>query len=135
MRVSVMHDRFKRVLHYAGGKAGNMKRKQENPFIGTWRIVWMKEWDQDYVDMEVQGHFTFNEKRLGNFQFGLIQGELDWRVQDARLEFTWDGCDEGDQISGRGWAEIKQGELVGQIFIHLGDDSEFRAVRQSNEET
>jgi len=40
--------------------------------------------------MEVPGYFTFNKKCLGNFQFGLVQGEMDWRVQDARLEFTWD---------------------------------------------
>lgn len=111
-----------------------MKRKPKNPFIGTWRIVWMEVWGQDYVDMEVPGYFTFGEKDLGDFQFGLVQGEMDWRLQDARLEFTWDGWDEGDQMSGRGWVEIDKGELRGRIFIHLGDDSEFRAVRQSNEQ-
>jgi hypothetical protein len=25
------------------------------PFVGTWRIVEMEVWDQDYVNMEVPG--------------------------------------------------------------------------------
>jgi hypothetical protein len=45
-----------------------MKRKQENPFVGKWRIVWMKEWDQDYVDMEAPDYFAFNI-RLGAEEF------------------------------------------------------------------
>ena len=37
--------------------------------------------------------------------------------------------DEMDPASGRGWAVIENGELRGRIFIHLGDDSMFRARR------
>jgi len=33
------------------------------PFIGTWFIVEMEAWDQEYVNMEVQGHFTFKKER------------------------------------------------------------------------
>lgn len=102
-----------------------------NPFLAAWRIVWMADWDQDYVDMEVPGHFTFEKKGLGNFQFGLVQAQMDYRINGNRVEFTWSGFDEGTEISGRGFAEIAQGELHGHIYIHLGDDSAFRAVKQS----
>lgn len=105
-----------------------------NPFVGTWRIVWMSGWDQDYVDMEVPGHFAFESGRSGSFQFGAVQGQMDCRTSSRptpRVEFTWRGFDEGDDLTGRGHAEIVDGELSGHLYIHDGDDSAFRAVRQA----
>lgn len=55
-------------------------------FIGKWRITEMEAWDQEFVDMEVAGHFTFARKDLGSFQFGLVQGEIDWRIEPADRE-------------------------------------------------
>jgi hypothetical protein len=101
-----------------------------NPFIGKWRIVWMDGWDQDYVDTEVPGHITFEKKGLGNFQFGLVRGTMDCRLDAGRVEFTWHGFEEGDEMSGRGFADIVGGELRGHLYIHLGDDSAIRAVKQ-----
>jgi hypothetical protein len=50
----------------------------------------------------------------------------------AGVEFSWDGDDEGDQVSGRGWASVVDGETIeGQVLFHLGDDSSFRAKRFS----
>lgn len=101
--------------------------------IGAWRIVWMSGWDQDYVDMEAPGHITFGKGSAGSFQFGMVQGQMDCRLdglQGRRIEFTWHGFDEGDELNGRGHAEVVDGELHGHIYIHLGDDSAFRAIRQ-----
>lgn len=105
-----------------------------NPFIGPWRIVWMSDWDQDYVDMDVPGHFTFGPGRSGSFQFGMVQGQMDYKVdgrQSRRIDFTWHGFDEGDELTGRGYAELVNGKLQGRIDIHLGDDSAFRAMRKT----
>lgn len=103
------------------------------PFIGTWYIVEMEAWDQEYVNMEVPGHFTFREDGTGHFQFGLVQGEMDCRMGTddgrERIEFTWEGQDEMDSVSGRGWAVIENGDLHGRIFLHQGDDSTFQARR------
>jgi len=44
------------------------------PFIGTWFIAEMEVWDQEYVNMEVPGHFTFKKDGSGHFQFGLVPG-------------------------------------------------------------
>lgn len=101
----------------------------KNPFVGPWRIVWMSGWDQDYVDMEVPGHLTFETGQSGSFQFGR-DCRID-RRQDQRIEFTWQGFDEGDELAGRGHAEIVGDELQGHLYIHLGDDSAFRAVRKA----
>jgi hypothetical protein len=44
--------------------------------------------------------------------------------------FTWQGSDEGDEVSGRGWAARNaDGTLGGHVYFHLGDDSAFRAER------
>lgn len=107
---------------------------KQNPFASPWRIVWMSDWDQDCVDMEVPGHITFGTGRSGSFQFGMVQGQMDCQIdkrQDQRIEFTWHGFDEGDELTGRGHAEIVDCELQGHLYIHLGDDSAFRAVRRT----
>lgn len=72
--------------------------------------------------------------RDGTGQFGFIaaRGWLDSRpverVGHVGVEFTWDGVDEGDQVSGRGWATLVNSEKVeGHLFFHMGDDSSFRA--------
>jgi uncharacterized protein YndB with AHSA1/START domain len=77
--------------------------------------------------MEVPGHFIFNKDGTGHFQFGLVRGEMDCRIETAnepeRIEFSWEGQEELDSTSGRGWAVIEFGEIRGRIFFHLGDDS------------
>ena len=83
-----------------------MKAKLK-PFVGTWSIVEMEAWDQEYVNMEVPGHFTFKKDGTGNFQFGLVQREMDCRIETVenteRLEFSWEGQDESNPVCGRGW--------------------------------
>jgi hypothetical protein len=108
-------------------------KKKIQPFIGKWSIVEMEVWDQEYVNMEVPGHLTFKKDGTGHFQFGLVQGWMDCRVETVdgreRIEFSWEGQDELDPASGRGWAVIENEELRGRIFFHMGDDSGFEAKR------
>ena len=109
------------------------KSKQKNEFEGRWRITWMDQWGQDYVDEEVEGFVEFNSKGLGSFHFGYVQGQIDYRpgTRDGKpaAEFSWDGNDEMGQAMGRGWAVLDGNEIHGMICIHLGDESEFRASR------
>ena len=104
------------------------------PFVGKWRITEMEVWDQDYVDMEVQGFFLIDLGGTGRFQFGLVSGDIDGRVEQRgsspRFEFSWSGQDENDPACGRGWAIIEDGELCGRIYLHLADDSAFRAIKR-----
>lgn len=111
------------------------KRKPQSPFPGLWHIVSMSEWDEDYFNAEVQAFIRFEASGRGSFQFGYVQGEIDARTTTREgmpaVEFSWDGADgaDGTPLSGRGWAVLRDGQLDGAIFIHLGDDSEFAAIR------
>ena len=70
---------------------------------------------------------------MGNFEFGAIKAETDYSVEKIgnteRIEFTFEGYDEYDPVSGRGWATIKNDTLTGKIYFHAGDDSEFKAKK------
>jgi hypothetical protein len=111
------------------------KPKPASPISGRWRIVSMSAWEDDYLDEEVQAFFQFEEQGSGSFQFGYIQGLLDWRTTNREgkpaVEFSWEGGDgaDGTPLTGRGWGVLEGSELKGMFFIHLGDDSEFVAKR------
>ena len=120
----------------AAGKRGTARKKRAKRGAGLadrWRIVWMENWDQDFVDAEVEGYFEFDRDGTGEFQFGYVRGDIDYREveRDGKpaLEFSWDGHDEMDPAQGRGWAVMKGDELHGMIFFHGGDDSEFVAKK------
>ena len=92
-----------------------------NQYRGTWRIIEMEQWDQDYIDLVVPGYIAFREDNQGEFQFGTVHGNLDYRVEPyqepARLEFSWEGEAEMDPVSGRGWAMIQDGQLQGETLL------------------
>jgi hypothetical protein len=101
---------------------------------GRWRITEMDNWDQEAVDLVEPGFIEFDEDGLGELGFIAVTGELDCRDADLDgrpgVEFSWQGSDEGDDVSGRGWAALNpDGKLEGHIYFHLGDDSAFCAER------
>lgn len=110
-----------------------MTRVATELLIGYWRIVAMELWDRDYLDLEVPAHLTLGGARSGSFQFGAVRGGIDYRVsaREGRpfLEFSWEGFNDTDPSSGRGWATVEGDELRGRLFLHMGDDSAFTAQR------
>ncbi|NUR95684.1 MAG: hypothetical protein HOV67_10550 [Kribbellaceae bacterium] len=92
----------------------------------------MSGWDRDAIDLLEPGFIEFAGDGTGQFGFIAVRGWLDCRPGcggGPGVEFTWDGVDEGDQVSGRGWAVLIDHETIeGHLFFHLGDDSSFRAV-------
>jgi len=69
----------------------------------------------------------------GQFRFIAVDGWMDCRhgQRNGRpsVDFTWDGNDECDPASGRGWVHLqKDGSLTGHIYFHHGDDSGFKAI-------
>lgn len=100
--------------------------------IGRWRIVAMSGWDRGAIDLVEPGFIEFSGNGSGQFGFIAVRGWLDCRTaeRDGRtgVEFTWDGADEGQEVSGRGWAVLVDNETIeGHLFFHMGDDSTFRA--------
>jgi hypothetical protein len=103
-------------------------------YEGVWHIVEMDLWDEDYINMEVQAFIRIGPNGLGDFQFGLVSASLDGDVVKTggleRFEFTWEGQDEYDPVFGSGWLKLNGEEKAkGRIKFHLGDSSEFLAVR------
>ena len=87
-------------------------------FKGRWRIVAMDLWDKDAIDLVEPGFITFNGEE-GEMRFIAVRAWLDVRYRSRDgvpvAEFSWEGIDEGDQRSGRGWATpADKGGLLGE---------------------
>ncbi len=103
-------------------------------YEGTWHIYEMEMWDEDYFNMEVQAYGRIDSEGLGEFQFGLVSGQIDGEIvddsTDERFEFTWDGNDECDPALGGGCFRLKdKNSIEGRIKTHMGDSSAFSARR------
>lgn len=101
-------------------------------FVGRWRITHMEVWSQDNVDLVEDGYFSFDESDQGQFGFCEIEGNMDIVVNTRmpELEFSWEGTDGNDHISGRGKIEFPtpfEGE--GVIYFNNGDSSTFTVKR------
>lgn len=99
------------------------------PFQGRWRITKMDMWATDAIDLVVPGFIKFDGEE-GEMRFIAVTAWLDVRYVSRggkpSVEFSWQGVDERDERSGRGWATLcHDGNLVGQFFFHMGDDSGF----------
>ena len=110
------------------------KVKQIRDFLGRFRITSMDQWDQQFVNEEVEGYFEFKKDGQGEFHFGYVQGVIDYRseMRDDKpfIEFSWEGNDEMDSAMGRGWTVIDGDEIEGMLFFHQGDEMGFKAIRK-----
>ena len=83
--------------------------------------------------MEVPAYLAIRKDLTGEFQFGLVHAQLDGKLESAnaasRLAFYWSGFDENDPVNGCGWLSATGDQAEGRIFIHLGDESGFKAER------
>ena len=100
-------------------------------FAGRWRIVETEVWDREALDIVVAAHLTLAHDGLGELHLLTIGADVDYRPSRREgkpaVEFSWEGMEENDRVSGRGWAILDGGELRGHIFIHRGADSAFLA--------
>ena len=117
-----------------------MLSKPDVKYEGTWQIKEMEMWDDDYLNLEVQAYIRIRRDGGGDFQFGLVSGQIDGEVVKTadgdRFEFTWDGNDECDEASGSGWLEMEsRNKLEGKLKIHHGDSSTLAAERAPKSKT
>jgi len=104
-----------------------------SPFQGRWKIVESDVWDDEALNLVEDAYIEF-EGESGEMRFIAVVAHLDVRY-DVRngspvADFSWDGFDDDEPRSGRGWVAIgTAGRLVGHIHFHLGDDSGFVCER------
>lgn len=98
-----------------------------------YRITSMEMWDQTFVNAEVPGFIEFKKNGLGEFHFGYVRCDIDWREAERddkpAVEFSFQGFDEMEQTSGRGWVIMENGTLNGMFMFFQGDESDFTAVK------
>ena len=103
-------------------------------YKGKWFIQEMELWDKEFIDLVTPGFIEIDTDGSGEIQFGCVNARLDCRVSSdgkgERLDFSFDGQDEGDPINGSGFAKIRDNKLVGRLFIHMGDESDFVAQKE-----
>ncbi len=58
-------------------------------FSGTWHIYEMETWDEDYFNMEVQAYIKINPSGSGEFQFGLVSGQIGGEVDKYGDDGMW----------------------------------------------
>ena len=107
--------------------------RAKHTLLGTWRIVETELWDVDDLDLIEPAHLTLEPNGHGRLGLLAIEAILDYRVVQREglpaIEFSFEGFDEGDRMSGRGWAICEGARLRGRLFFHQGDDSAFTARR------
>ena len=98
--------------------------------IGRWRIVGSDTWDREYLDLVGPAFISVERGGHGELAFGVVNAALDLSYGPTGVDFTFDGFDEGDEISGSGSAELlEDGRLAVEISFHLGDDATLTAKR------
>jgi hypothetical protein len=99
----------------------------------------MDVWDREAIDLVGPAFIEFRGQG-GEFHFIAVDGWMDCRhgQRGGRpyVDFTWEGNDECDAASGRGWVKLlKDGSLTGHIYFHQVEDSGFKAIPSENDET
>ena len=86
----------------------------------------MEPWDREDLDLLGPACLTWDRRGQGTRRFVAIEAGVDCRpgVRDGlpAVEFSCDGNDDGDRISGRGWAMLTAGTRRGRVFLHLRHD-------------
>jgi len=107
-----------------------------NVFLGNRRIIETELWDREALDLVAPAMLSLKPKGVGQIAFIAIEAQLDYRVvmRDGLpgVEFSFQGFDEGDEVTGRGWAILQGEQLRGRLFFHQGDDSSFVARREQH---
>ena len=82
-----------------------------------WRIVEAGIWDQAYLDLCGTATLTITDQGQGEIAFGALQAGLEVEYARDSIGFRWAGCEEGDQVEGKGTAELLHD---GTIEIEFG---------------
>jgi hypothetical protein len=103
-------------------------------WLAKWRLVEMELWDQEFIDLVQPGFIAFGRSGSGEMGFGAVELTLDWKADaNSKVSFSFHGFDEGDEVSGRGWAKVTLDRMTGRIDFARGDNSGFIASRFDRE--
>ena len=58
----------------------------------------MTQWDNEFIDEEVPGYFNFAKDGLGDFQFGYVRCDIDWRESERDGEYASPGYEQVENV-------------------------------------
>ena len=97
--------------------------------VGKWRIIRTESWDRRHLDLCGPAYLTIDANGRGEMAFGALEASIDCGFTPNGIDFDWNGGEEGDQVSGTGWADLREdGRLEGEIAYHNGDETTFIAA-------
>ena len=97
--------------------------------VGKWRIIETAAWDKQHLDLCGPAFLEIDRQGRGEMAFGTLEAAVDGGFTPTGIDFEWNGADEGDQVSGNGWADLRlDGCLEGEIAYHNGDETTFVAA-------
>ena len=96
--------------------------------VGKWQIVESGTWPRDHLDLCGPAFLRIDADRTGQMAFAALSASVDGGFTPSGVDFDWNGADEGDQVTGTGWADLRDdGWLEGEIAYNNGDDTTFIA--------
>ena len=107
-----------------------MTSPAECKVIGRWPIISSDLWDSDYLDLVDPAFIDVGRDGRGELVFGVVTASLDLSYSRTVVFFTFEGCDEDNEVTGSGSAELlEDGMLEIEISFHHGDDATLEAKR------
>lgn len=105
-------------------------KTQHRDFNGEWRIIELPDMMDDYVDLGQRKPYirisvSADGNVSGEYECGLSSGNIDGGVREfgsaTKIVFGFEGLDEMDQVSGGGWAQLRDDvKLEGEFVNNLG---------------
>ncbi|TFF22885.1 hypothetical protein E3C22_10520 [Jiella endophytica] len=111
-----------------------MSREPNWPLVGKWRILSTEMWDRAALDECGPAYFLFGE-RQGEARLIVMELSLDCGFSKTMVHFDFSGSDEGMEVAGDGFAELREdGVIEGEISFTEGDECAFVARRWRDED-
>jgi hypothetical protein len=61
-------------------------------------------WPRDHLDLCGPAFLRIDADGTGEMEFGALTASVDGGFTPSGIDFEWNGADEGDQVTGTGWA-------------------------------
>lgn len=101
--------------------------------IGRWRIIEADLWDRGCLNLSGPAMITIGGDNNGEIAFGALQAGLDLSYSPSMVHFAWGGCDEMDEVTGDGHAELLDDGSIEITFAYYnGDEAILKAIRQTS---
>ncbi len=101
--------------------------------VGRWRIVEADIWERGHLDICGPAAITITDHGHGEIAFGALQASLDVEYSRDSVGFTWEDCDEMDEVRGEGSAELlDDGSIEIEFAYHDGDEAVLKAKRDTS---